>query len=175
MPLSGYSDDGDVPRAIPAGFSVGTQGDASYTIPITVPAGTGGLKPSLALSYNHLAGNGLAGMRWTLSGVSSITRCSQTFAQDGVSTGALDRYCLGGQRLVNVSGTYGADGSKYRTEIESFQRIKQQGTGTSTSFYVDHGNGLRSYFGETSNSRAPASGTARTWHITRTIDQFDAC
>jgi hypothetical protein len=63
------STSGAVPGAIPGGFSVGTQGDASYTIPITVPAGTGGLRPSLALSYNHLAGNGLAGMRWTLAGV----------------------------------------------------------------------------------------------------------
>jgi hypothetical protein len=37
----------------------------------------------VVLSYNHLAGNGLAGMRWTLSGIAAITRCAQTFAQDG--------------------------------------------------------------------------------------------
>lgn len=60
---------GAKPGAIPGAFSVGTQGEASYTIPTAVPAGTGGLKPSVALSYNHLAGNGLAGMRWTLSGI----------------------------------------------------------------------------------------------------------
>ncbi len=41
-----------------------------------------------------------------------------------------------------------------------------------TPFYVDHGNGLRSYFGETSNARAPASGFARTWHLSRTVDPF---
>jgi YD repeat-containing protein len=169
---------GATPGAIPGGFSVGTQGDANYSIPITVPAGTGGLKPGLALSYNHAAGNGLAGMRWTLSGIAAITRCPQTVAQDGAATAVnytgTDRYCLNGQRLVNIDeDPYHADGSRYRTEIESFQRIVQQGTGSSTSFYVDHGNGLRSYFGETSSSRdAGAGGLTRTWFISRTVDQF---
>jgi hypothetical protein len=169
---------GATPGAIPGGFSVGTQGDANYSIPITVPAGTGGLKPGLALSYNHSAGNGLAGMRWTLSGITTITRCPQTVAQDTAATALNysgdDRYCLNGQRLVNIDeDPYHADGTQYRTEIESFQRIVQQGTGASTSFYVDHGNGLRSYFGETSNSRdTGGGGLARTWFISRTVDQF---
>ena len=52
-----------LPGAVPGGLSVGEQGDASYTIPIATPAATGGLKPSLALRYNHLAGNGLEDRR----------------------------------------------------------------------------------------------------------------
>jgi RHS repeat-associated protein len=171
---------GATPGAIPGSFSVGTQGDARYTIPIVVPVGTGGLKPSLALSYNHQAGNGLAGMRWTLSGISAITRCPQTVAQDGAATALnysdTDRYCLNGQRLVNFDGNYHADDTEYRTEIESFQRIVQDGTlsgGGAEKFYVDHGNGLRSYFGETADSRIAGIGTtAGTWFISRTVDQF---
>jgi RHS repeat-associated protein len=170
----------NIPGVVPGGFGVSSQGAATYTIPISVPAGTGGLRPGLALSYNHLAGNGLAGMRWTLSGISSITRCRQTYAQDGaveaISYSSDDRYCLNGQRLVDFDGNYHADETEYRTEIESFQRIVQDGTmagGGAESFYVDHGNGLRSYYGATSDSRVPGPGnTARTWYISSTVDQF---
>src|SRR5690606_15341777 len=55
------------------------------------------------------------------------------------------------------------------------QRIVQVGpqTGVAQSFYVDHGNGLRSYFGETANSRVAGPGsTIRTWYISRTVDLF---
>ena len=36
-----------------------------------------------------------------------------------VNYDANDRFCMDGQRLIVTSGTYGADGSEYRTEIES--------------------------------------------------------
>lgn len=41
---------------------------------------------------------------------------------------ANDRFCLDGQRLMVVSGSYGADGAEYRTEQESFSRIISYGT-----------------------------------------------
>src|SRR5687768_5652927 len=75
----------EFPGTIAATFRVGDQGDANYTIPIEAPEATGGLRPNLALAYNHLAEDGLAGMRWTLAGFSSITRCARTYAQDNVT------------------------------------------------------------------------------------------
>jgi hypothetical protein len=52
-------------------------------------------------------------------------------AQDGVrgsiNYDANDRFCLDGQRLVAISGTYGADGTEYRTEIESFSKVISRG------------------------------------------------
>jgi hypothetical protein len=46
------------------------------------------------------------------------------FVQDGFKCGITltdnDRYCLDGQRLVAVKEAYGADGSEYRTETESY-------------------------------------------------------
>ena len=124
------------PGAIPATFNVGDQGAAAYTIPIDAPVATGGIKPSVALTYNHLAGNGLAGVGWNLAGISSIARCEKTFAVDGQArrfkyTNA-DQYCLDGQRLVAYSGTYGASGTEYRTEIETFVRVFQNGAIGST-------------------------------------------
>lgn len=141
------------------------------------------VKPQLALSYNHLAGNGLAGVGWGLSGISSITRCQRTHAQDGLTVSfrytSDDVYCLDGSRLIAVAGTYGAHGTEYRTEIESFQRVYQNGTVGATgaqSFYVQHGDGRTSYYGYTTDSRVEAAGTGQTgvriWYLSYTQDQF---
>ncbi|MEO8753259.1 MAG: Ig-like domain-containing protein, partial [Casimicrobiaceae bacterium] len=124
-------------------FSVSEGGGASYTLPIHVPPGTAGMQPNLALSYNSQGGNGLLGVGWSLSGLSSITRCPKTEAQDGMRLGINynntnfdDAYCLDGQRLIQVGGpvplqdtNYNASGIaaykyEYRTEIDSFARIE---------------------------------------------------
>jgi len=114
----------------PGSFSVSPSGAATYTIPIQVPPGIAGVDPKLALAYNSQSGNGPLGMGWGLSGLSSIQRCPQTFAQDGVRGGinydANDRFCVDGQRLIPVSATVtdpSCSGTEYRTELESFTRV----------------------------------------------------
>jgi len=114
-----------------ANVSVSPSGAAAYSIPIEAPPGVNGIQPKLALNYNSQGGNGLVGMGWGLSGLSTIHRCAQTVAQDGVKGGinldVNDRFCLDGQRLVNVVGVYGASGTEYRTEVESFSKISSSG------------------------------------------------
>src|SRR5882672_11705027 len=104
-----------VAGSTPGSFRVTESGAAEYRIPIQVPPGIAGMEPALALVYNGQAGNGLLGVGWNLEGLSSITRCPRTVAQDGVKGGANydanDRFCLDGQRLMAISGTYGADGT----------------------------------------------------------------
>lgn len=116
-----------VAGASPGSLSVGATGQAGYDIPIAVPPGIAGMQPNLSLSYSSGAGNGIAGMGWSISGLSSIKRCPRTPAQDGqwgaIEYGPNDRFCLGGSRLVAVSGAYGGDGTEYRTEIDGFSRI----------------------------------------------------
>jgi len=117
------------------------------------------------------AGNDTGGLR-------AISRCPRTLAQDGVhgsvNYDANDRFCLDGQRLAVVSGTYGASGSKYRTEIESFQDITLNGSGTgSTSYFVVRTkNGQTLEFGNTSVSRVYATGTSvpRAWALDKVTD-----
>ena len=118
--------------ALPGQFSVNPTGAATYNIPIALPPGTAGVAPSLSLDYNSQGTNGLLGVGWMLGGLPSIGRCPRTTAQDGVIGGinydANDRFCMDGQRLVAVSGTYGADGAVYRTEIDTFSKIISHGT-----------------------------------------------
>lgn len=119
------------PFSIPGKLSVNQLGAATYTVPLRVPPGTAGVIPQLEFAYDSQAANGLMGMGWSLGGLSSITRCPKTIAQDGVMSPVRydgnDRFCLDGQRLVAVTGAYGVNGTEYRTEVESFTKVISYG------------------------------------------------
>lgn len=162
----------------PGSFNV-SNGGANYSVPIEVPPGVAGMAPKLALNYSSQAGNGIAGVGWSLSGLSTITRCPKTIAQDGVKGGISinnnDRFCLDGQRLVNVNGSYGAGGTEYRTEIESFSRVTSHGAAGSGPAYftVETKSGLTMTYGNTANSFVEAQGksTALIWAVNRIEDK----
>jgi hypothetical protein len=164
--------------ALAGKLDVSAGGAATYEIPIAVPPGTAGMAPSLTLSYSSQGGNGIAGVGWSLSGLLSIGRCSQTFVQDGVrgavTFASSDRFCLDGQRLVAISGSYGADGTEYRTEVDSFSRIISHGTaGTGPSWFEVHTkSGQIMEFGHTTDSLVLAQGktTARNWALNKVSD-----
>jgi RHS repeat-associated protein len=134
-------------------------GAATYSVPIVVPPGRAGMQPSLSLNYNSRSGDGVAGMGWTISGISSIHRCPQTPEQDGKSQGVSytnsDRLCLDGQRLVVTNGkAYGASGAQYHTEVDSHARITQVGgnlVGNSTCFVVEQRDGRILHYGAVVN------------------------
>ena len=164
--------------ATPGSFKVSETGAATYSIPITVPPGTAGMAPTLSLNYNSQGGNGPLGVGWSLGGLSAITRCPATIVQDGFKGGinydGNDRYCLDGQRLVAVSGVYGANGTEYRTETESYTRVVSYGTAgngpawfkawTKAGQIIDYGN--------TADSRIEAQGkpTVRVWGVNKISD-----
>ncbi|MFM9880348.1 MAG: FG-GAP-like repeat-containing protein [Burkholderiaceae bacterium] len=162
--------------SIPSQFGVSPSGAATYSIPIQVPPGVAGLQPKLSLEYNSQSGNGILGMGWNLSGLSAITRCPKTMATDAVrgsvNYNTEDRFCMDGQRLmINVS-TYGAAGSEYRTEIDTFSRITAVGAAAGNSangpeyFKVQTKAGLTMEYGATSDSRIEAvksTGSNATW------------
>jgi hypothetical protein len=158
--------------SVPGQFAVSPSGAATYAVPIQLPPGAAGMEPRLALVYNSQAGNGLAGLGWSLSGLSAVSRCPRTMAQDGarggVSLDANDRFCLDGQRLILVAGAYGAAGSEYRTEMEGFARITYDGSG----FVVQSKAGLTSEYGKTDDSRIEAQGksAARVWAVSKMSD-----
>ncbi len=87
-------------------FAVSPTGEATYTIPLVVPPGAAGMQPTLAITYDSAAGDGLLGMGFSLSGLSAVTRCPRSVAQDGriraVRDDAEDALCLDGARLVPI-------------------------------------------------------------------------
>ena len=165
---------------LPGEFKVTERGTAAYQIPIPVPSGIAGMKPGLALSYDSRVGNGRLGMGWSLSGLSQISRCSATIAQDGVvdrvDFDELDRFCLDGQRLVRTSsGDYGTPG-EYRTENDSFSQIIMEAPGISNNwlggFQVRTKDGLRMTYGHTEDSieQGFPSNQILSWHLTKITD-----
>ncbi|MBU6462903.1 MAG: VCBS repeat-containing protein [Bradyrhizobium sp.] len=164
--------------SISGNFAVSPTGAATYSIPIALPPGTAGMTPTLSLEYNSQGGNGLLGIGWSLAGLPTVTRCPQTLAQDGVTGGinfdSNDRFCLDGQRLVAVTGTYGADGTEYRTEVETFSKILSHGSSGSGPawFEVHTKSGQVMQFGNTTDSRILAQGksSARIWTVNRVAD-----
>ncbi|SFU59186.1 Repeat domain-containing protein [Polaromonas sp. YR568] len=167
-----------VAGSTPGQFSVNESGAATHRIPIQVPPGVAGMEPKLELAYNSQGGNGLLGIGWSLSGISVISRCPRTMAQDGVRGGVKfdmnDRYCMDGQRLILVSGTYGVAGSEYRTELDSFSKIVASGTAGSgvASFTVQTKAGLTMEYGNTADSRVEAQGktSVRIWALNKITD-----
>jgi hypothetical protein len=98
---------GTLPVTEPMLFSpsVGSDGSANTSVPLWVPKGRAGIQPELSINYNSRAGNGLLGVGFSLSGLSQITHCPQTLAQDNEVVAvnyASNVYCLDGQRLVRL-------------------------------------------------------------------------
>jgi Salmonella virulence plasmid 65kDa B protein len=146
-------------------FAVSPSGAATYSIPIQVPPGIAGMEPRLSLNYSSQAGNGLLGVGWSLGGLSSITRCAQTQAQDGkrgaINLDTNDRFCMDGQRLMLSAGSYGVANSEYRTEIESFSKVSYSGT----NFSVQSKAGLTMLY-----IPVLTKGVALTWGLSKITD-----
>jgi RHS repeat-associated protein len=121
------ADDNGVVGTLKGSIDVSSLGAATYTIPIELPQGLGGLTPQLSVYYNNQQRNGLLGWAWDLAGLSAITRTGSTWYHDGkLSTVNYtdDRFCLDGQRLLKVrTGEYGGDGMQYRTEQDQMSKI----------------------------------------------------
>lgn len=163
-------------------FSVSSQGAATYTIPLFTVPGVRGVQPHLALVYSSSSPDGLLGPGWSLSGLSVISRCNLTWAQDGVA-GAVtltnsDRYCLDGNKLRVTSGvaTYGQANSTYQTEIANFSNVVASSTltGNGPSFFTVHAkDGLIYEYGN-SGTQVTAVGTTTPymWLLDKVTDRY---
>lgn len=134
-------------------FRVAEDGSATYQIPLKLPQGIAGVTPQMAFSYSSNGGNSTLGRGWSLSGLTSISRCPKNYTQDGyiagVSLTIADSYCLNGQRLIHVSGTYGKASSTYHTELANFAvvTITSANSNGATSFTVETKSGETHYYG----------------------------
>jgi RHS repeat-associated protein len=160
---------------------VGPSGAAEYSVPLDLPPGTAGIAPALSLDYSSQSGAGLLGYGWSLSGLSSISRCGKSIAVDGVrravSLTTEDVYCLDGQRLLLTSGTHHSE-AWYRTEVDQISWVHAiPGTSTASdgpaSWEVKTKAGTILRFGTTTDSRVEAAGKSviLRWALSRMEDR----
>lgn len=149
-------------------------GQATYHIPIELPPGRNGVKPSVSLNYNSNSRNGILGVGWNLTAGSQISRCPSIHAIDGLSravtfNSSYDRLCLDGKRLILTSGVYGQGGAEYRTEIDSFVKVVQSGdiNSSDAKFTLLNPDGSIAYYGQANNSRLIPQNISYiySWHI----------
>jgi len=162
-------------------LSIASTGAATYSIPIFTPPGPRGIQPGIALVYSSSGGIGSVGKGWSVAGLSAITRCNRTVAQDGlafpIQMQTTDEYCLNGNRLRVTSGigTQGAPGSTYQTEIADFSQVTAVGTAGNgpASFTVQGKNGLTYEYGTDSTSQVLATGTSTVsvWMLRQISDR----
>jgi hypothetical protein len=180
VPLSGQVLDNTnsyVVGGINGSASVAPSGAAIYEVPIKVPQGTGGMAPQLSIVYNSQGSDGLLGIGFSMDGLSSITRVANG-KRDGearpVSLDEGDKFALDGNRLVAISGAYGADGTEYRTENNSFSKIISYTTTTTgpESFIVYTKSGLIYEYGKTSDSKFKIGNCERVivWLLNKVTD-----
>jgi RHS repeat-associated protein len=169
----------------PVGSTVGTadvspSGAGTYSIPITVPPGTNGVKPSVAINYSSQSGNGPLGLGWRISGLSIITRQPQTVYHDGevkpVELSSSDRFSIDGAKLLFKAGSlnqnYGGDGNWHGIENENFINVITHGVAGSGPQWIESQSldGSIAEYGNTTNSRITGStGAVLAWGINKII------
>jgi Salmonella virulence plasmid 65kDa B protein len=166
----------------PGQFAVSSFGSAQYSIPIWTPPGIGAVTTHLALSYDSDAPYGIMGPGWQLSGLSVITRCNSTYAQDGqagsISLDTTDGLCLDGNRLRYTGpGPAGSSILEYQTEIADFALVSAVATyGNGPSFFeVQTKGGMVYEYGNTTDSKILPSGVADTpymWALNKVTDLY---
>ncbi|MGF1767323.1 type IV secretion protein Rhs [Enterovibrio makurazakiensis] len=154
------------------------QGKANYRIDMQLPPGVNDLVPNLSIDYRQGAGNGALGLGVSLSGLSTITRCTETLRDDGnqggISFDHSDAFCLDGQRLQLVSGKHGIGGSVYRMAHAPQTKIVANGNGASAPliWIVYSPDGFISSYGTRKYSKKTINGHGLEWKISRQVDRF---
>ncbi len=136
------------------------------------------MQPTLAITYDSAAGDGLLGMGFSLTGLSAVTRCPRSVAQDGriraVRDDAEDALCLDGARLVAVGKS--GDATEYRTFPDTFTKVLAKPgdlqANPAASFQVFTRSGRILDYGGAPDARVLGrSGVIRSWLLRRASDR----
>ena len=165
-----------------ASYGVTKDGAATYSIPIRATEGINGMTPRLSIAYAGSGTRSILGVGFALSGISYVTPCRRTMAQDvnaaPVTLTAADRYCLDGARLRQVvsTDTYGASGVQYRTELDQMVRVTSMASSGNIPgwFSVEMPDGLTYEYGNSPTSRlmsgTGAGATPQFWAVSKISD-----
>jgi RHS repeat-associated protein len=151
----------DPAAGIAAPPDVASDGSFAFQLPIEIPRGTGGMQPSVALSYrSSRRSDSVAGYGWSL-GLGAIERSMK----NGVPAydDAVDVFTLDGEELM-----LGGDGF-YHTRRESFLRIERVGE----TWEVRSKDGTVSRYGTSDNARLRSPNAANAifaWQLAERED-----
>lgn len=147
----------DVTKAvgeIPMSASSTPSGAMTYNVPIEVPPGRNGAQPQMAITYNSLGGNGVMGMGWGISGLSSLTRIPRSKYYDnqvhGVNLSKADAFLLDGNRLIKLSET--STEIRYETEQGLIKATAFLNGTVIKYFEISYPDGKKAVFGNTTNN-----------------------
>lgn len=152
-----------VPVLLASAALAGVSNDGALTqkVTIAVPAGAGGVHPSLALVYDSTAPDGLVGRGWRLQGLPQVTRArgSRLVAGDPLQTH---------EGLLLPDGTTG----RWRAQQDDQSAWFLEGTcGTGPcSVRLEDRNGWRWYFGEAENARVRQGTSVVAWGLSRVVN-----
>jgi len=139
---------------IPIQSGVSPAGAIIYSVPIEVYPGIHGMQPELSIAYNNQAGNGILGVGWGISGLSSIMRGNQSLYYDGKSQGVAmtknDAFYIDGTRLIKTSETTAQ--IKYESEQGNIKATANLNGTVVKYFDVYFPNGIKGTYGYTSNT-----------------------
>jgi RHS repeat-associated protein len=177
LPTEGNHPSETAPVGMTAGtFNVGATGAATYSIPIAVPTGVNGLQPSLSVTYNSQAGNGIAGWGCSLSGISAITRRPKTIYHDGKAGPVEYEYnehmdlSLDGQVLIRNGISAGVN-TVFYPESDPYTAVVLRGSISDPWFEVITKDGTIYRYGSTLSSKQ-GSGRTHTWYLDRVTDPY---
>jgi len=165
--------------------SVNRLGNATISVPLTLPPGVNGMAPNLSISYSSGGAPALAddkrsvgtlGYGWGVSGIPAITRCRVGIG-GSIEFNVNDKLCFGDQALVAV-GTpgYWFLTAEYRTESQSFLKIQTKGTSNNNFYFeIKTPDGKTMTFGDTDESRLVSESLEYRpyqWSLTKVVDEY---
>ncbi len=127
-----------------------------YQIPIDLPAGPGGIKPSMSLMYDGSLGSGAMGMGWKID-VPRIERKTQKGVPTFTSADELilNGVAFAGDMIADDDGTYWVAG----------QGLKAKGAQAGNGYVFTDSSGTQYLFGITANGRQASGADTFGWWL----------
>ncbi len=159
-----------------------SQGTATLSYPINIPAGRQGMQPNLAVSYSSEAANGLLGMGWDMQ-IPAITVDNKWGVPRYYTEHETETYLYNGEELLPSARIDGfipreADRQFYPRVESGFERIIRKGDNPKEYFWiVTDKQGTQHYYGTYDGIRCDTSvllkdgrGNIAHWPLCKVVD-----